>query len=100
MTGPISPRRRRPRAILFDAGNTLLQMNYPAIAEYLAATRGVGGTAEQVIIVSGIRQALAIAARLLLDPMWIMRQWNTEWKKSQWGNAADVSSRFASDLGE
>ncbi len=37
MTGPISPRRRRPRAILFDAGNTLLQMNYPAIAEYLAA---------------------------------------------------------------
>jgi len=41
-----------------------------------------------------------IPARLLLDPMWIMRQWNTEWKKSQWGNAADVSSRFASDLGE
>ncbi len=39
-----------------------------AIAEYLAAVRGVGGTADQVIIVSGIRQALAIAARLLLDP--------------------------------
>ena len=41
-----------------------------------------------------------IAARLLLDPMWMLRQWNVEWKKSQWGNAADVSSRFASDLGE
>jgi HAD superfamily hydrolase (TIGR01509 family) len=27
----------RLRAILFDAGNTLLQMNYPAIAEYLVA---------------------------------------------------------------
>jgi len=39
-----------------------------AIAEYLAAVRGVGGTAGHVIIVSGIRQALAIAARLLLDP--------------------------------
>ena len=39
-----------------------------AIAEYLAAARGVGCTAEQVIIVSGIRQALAVAARLLLDP--------------------------------
>ncbi|MGE5184054.1 MAG: sulfatase [Acidobacteriota bacterium] len=41
-----------------------------------------------------------IGARLLLDPMWILRQWNVEWKKTQWGNAADVSSRFAADLGE
>lgn len=39
-----------------------------AIAEYLGAARGVGCTAEQVIIVSGIRQALTVAARLLLDP--------------------------------
>jgi arylsulfatase A-like enzyme len=42
----------------------------------------------------------AIAARLLLDPMWMLRRWNVEWKKSQWGNASDVSSRFAADLGE
>ena len=41
-----------------------------------------------------------IGARLLLDPMWTLRQFNVEWKKAQWGNAADVSSRFASDLGE
>ncbi|HEY0191002.1 MAG TPA: sulfatase-like hydrolase/transferase [Kofleriaceae bacterium] len=41
-----------------------------------------------------------IGARLLLDPMWILRQWNVEWKKSQWGNASDVTSRFAADLGE
>jgi len=41
-----------------------------------------------------------IGARSVLDPMWILRQWNVEWKKAQWGNAADVSSRFASDLGE
>jgi GntR family transcriptional regulator/MocR family aminotransferase len=39
-----------------------------AVAEYLAAARGVRATPEQVIVVSGIRQALAIAARLLLDP--------------------------------
>jgi arylsulfatase A-like enzyme len=41
-----------------------------------------------------------IGARLLLDPMWILRSWNVEWKKSQWGNAAAVTTRFAADLGE
>ena len=41
-----------------------------------------------------------IGARLLHDPMWLLRAWNAEWKKSQRGNAASVSSRFASDLGE
>ena len=41
-----------------------------------------------------------IGTRVLLDPMWLLRQWNAEWKKSQWGNAADVSNRFAADLGE
>jgi arylsulfatase A-like enzyme len=41
-----------------------------------------------------------IGARLLLDPMWLLRGWNSEWKKSQWGNAAAVTNRFASDLGE
>lgn len=44
--------------------------------------------------------ASAIGARLLLDPMWLLRTWNAEWKKSQWGNAAVVTSRFAADLGE
>ncbi len=42
----------------------------------------------------------AIPARLLLDPMWLHRSYNVEWKKSQWGNPASVSSRFAADLGE
>ncbi len=41
-----------------------------------------------------------VGTRLLLDPMWILRTWNVEWKKAQWGNAATVSSRFAADLGE
>jgi arylsulfatase A-like enzyme len=44
--------------------------------------------------------ASAVGARLLLDPMWMLRQWNVEWKKAQWGNAASVTSRFATDLGE
>ncbi len=41
-----------------------------------------------------------IGARLVLDPLWMLRGWNVEWKKAQWGNAADVSGRFAADLGE
>ena len=41
-----------------------------------------------------------IGTRLVLDPLWIIRNWNVEWKKAQWGNAADVSNRFAADLGE
>ena len=45
-------------------------------------------------------KSAAIGARVVLDPMWMLRQWNVEWKKSQWGNAAAVSSRFATDLGE
>ncbi len=45
-------------------------------------------------------KAAEVGARTLLDPMLELRQWNVEWKKSQWGNAADVSNRFASDLGE
>jgi arylsulfatase A-like enzyme len=46
------------------------------------------------------KPAAEIGARLLLDPMWILRTWNVEWKKSQWGNAAAVTPRFAADLGE
>jgi arylsulfatase A-like enzyme len=46
------------------------------------------------------KAASEIGARLLLDPMWILRSWNIDWKKSQWGNAAAVTNRFAADLGE
>ena len=45
-----------------------------AIAEYLRTSRGVRCTAEQVVIVSGIQQALDLLARLLLkkgDPLWM-----------------------------
>jgi arylsulfatase A-like enzyme len=47
----------------------------------------------------GTREA-EIGTRLVMDPLWILRQFNVEWKKAQWGNAADVSNRFAADLGE
>jgi hypothetical protein len=42
----------------------------------------------------------AIGTRLVLDPLWLLRTYNKEWKKSQWGNAANVTARFAQDLGE
>jgi GntR family transcriptional regulator/MocR family aminotransferase len=45
-----------------------------AIAEYLRASRGVRCSAEQIIMVSGIQQALDLLSRLLLkqnDPVWI-----------------------------
>ena len=39
-----------------------------AIAHYLGSSRGVGCTADQIILVSGIQQALDLLARLLLKP--------------------------------
>jgi GntR family transcriptional regulator/MocR family aminotransferase len=45
-----------------------------AIAEYLRTSRGVQCTAEQIVLVSGIQQALDLLARLLLqksDPVWM-----------------------------
>ena len=44
--------------------------------------------------------ASLIGGRTVLDPLWILRAYNKEWKKSQWGNAANVTARFAQDLGE
>jgi arylsulfatase A-like enzyme len=42
----------------------------------------------------------AIGARTVLDPLWLLRTHNAEWKKSAWGNPANVTARFAQDLGE
>ena len=39
-----------------------------AIADYLATSRGVTCTPEQVVIVSGVQEALDLAGRLFLDP--------------------------------
>ena len=39
-----------------------------AIAEYLAAARGVRCTPEQIVVTSGAQQGLSLAARILIDP--------------------------------
>ncbi len=57
---PPSSRRRPLRAIFFDAGNTLLRMNYEVIGEHLA-DRGHPVTPEQV-------EEAELRARVRLDP--------------------------------
>jgi len=45
-----------------------------ALAEYLALSRGVNCSADQIVIVSGVQQALDLLARILVrpgDPVWI-----------------------------
>jgi GntR family transcriptional regulator/MocR family aminotransferase len=45
-----------------------------AVADYLRASRGVRCSSEQIMIVSGVQQALDLLARLLLkprDPVWL-----------------------------
>jgi arylsulfatase A-like enzyme len=44
--------------------------------------------------------AAAIGGRLVLDAMALLRAHHAEWRKSRWGTAANVSPRFAADLGE
>jgi putative hydrolase of the HAD superfamily len=60
MNRPGSPARRPVRAVIFDAGNTLLRMNYRVIAEHLAS-RGRAASPEQV-------EDAELRARVRLDP--------------------------------
>jgi HAD superfamily hydrolase (TIGR01509 family) len=55
----VAPARSRTRAVLFDAGNTLLRMNYRAIARHLAA-RG------HTVSVEAVEEA-ELRARVRLD---------------------------------
>lgn len=41
-----------------------------------------------------------VALRLVADALWLLRVNNAEWKKSRWGNPANVSAAFAADMGE
>jgi GntR family transcriptional regulator/MocR family aminotransferase len=66
--------RRPPQALLTGGEPGGFRPLRAAIADYLAVTRAVRCEADQVLIVSGIRQALDICARLLLepdDPVWV-----------------------------
>ena len=48
MNRPGSPARPPVRAVLFDAGNTLLRMNYRIFADHLR-TRGRGASPAEVV---------------------------------------------------
>jgi putative hydrolase of the HAD superfamily len=60
MNRPGSPARPPVRAVLFDAGNTLLRMNYRIIADHLR-TRGRGASPAEV-------EDAELRARVRLDP--------------------------------
>jgi len=68
-------RLRRVSAQLLAGGEALgYRPLREAVAEYLNTSRGVKCTADQVLIISGVQQALDRAAHLLLDagdPVWI-----------------------------
>jgi arylsulfatase A-like enzyme len=59
----------------------------------------LGSDPDEMKDVAGTAPA-AIGGRMVLDALWLLRTFNPEWRKSQWGNAANVSARFAADLGE
>jgi len=60
--------RRNPGALLASCG----PLGYPplrkAVAEYLGTSRGVVCSPQQIVIVSGVQEAIDLAARLLVDP--------------------------------
>jgi GntR family transcriptional regulator/MocR family aminotransferase len=68
-------RLRRVSAKLLAGGEALgYRPLREAVAEYLNTSRGVKCTADQVLIISGVQQALDRAAHLLLDagdPVWM-----------------------------
>jgi len=68
-------RLRRVSARLLAGGEALgYRPLREAVAEYLNTSRGVKCTADQVLIISGVQQALDRAAHLLLnpgDPVWM-----------------------------
>ncbi len=41
-----------------------------------------------------------IARRFVADPLWLLRAYNRDWRKSQWGNAANVTAAFPAHFGE
>jgi GntR family transcriptional regulator/MocR family aminotransferase len=66
----VSARRLRRASTLLLAGGEALgyQPLRQAVAEYLNTSRGVKCSAEQVLVISGVQEALERAAHLLLDP--------------------------------
>ena len=65
----VARRLRRASTQLLSGGEALgYRPLRQAVAEYLNASRGVKCSADQVLIISGVQEALERAAHLLLDP--------------------------------
>ena len=65
----VARRLRRASAQLLSGGEALgYQPLRQAVAAYLNASRGVKCSADQVLIISGVQEALERAAHLLIDP--------------------------------
>ncbi|HEX6737843.1 MAG TPA: PLP-dependent aminotransferase family protein, partial [Vicinamibacteria bacterium] len=60
--------RRASTSLLLGCGPTGYRPLQEAVSGYLGASRGVKCRPEQVVIVSGVQEALDLAARLLLNP--------------------------------
>jgi GntR family transcriptional regulator/MocR family aminotransferase len=60
--------RRASASLLLGCGPLGYQPLQHAVADYLTASRGVQCVPGQVVIVSGVQEALDLAARLCLDP--------------------------------
>lgn len=41
-----------------------------------------------------------IARRVLADPLWMLRAFNRDWRKSEWGDPANVTGAFPAQFGE
>ena len=68
-TQVVARRLRRASAQLLSGGEALgYRPLRQAVAAYLNASRGVKCTADQVLIISGVQEALERAAHLLIDP--------------------------------
>jgi GntR family transcriptional regulator/MocR family aminotransferase len=68
-SGLVARHGRNPRASQMLYGDPMGDRRFrETLAAYLGTSRGVRCTPEQILVTSGSQQALAIAARILLDP--------------------------------
>lgn len=101
--GLISRRWRKPRNEFLMYSNT---GGYPplrkALADYLGEYRGVRCTSEQIVIVSGVQQALGLLGMLLLDPgdpVWVENPGYLGVKSALRGSSARLYSVPVDDQG-
>lgn len=64
------------------------------------ATRGFYDLATEPEEKTDVAAKLPIPRRFVSDAVWMLRTYNKDWKKSRWGNPANVTAEFAADMGE